>query len=414
MAIVSDRISFDGANGTKLAARLDRPDGAVKATALLAHCFTCSKDSHAAVRIARALAGLSVAVLRFDFTGLGSSEGEFGNAGFSSNIDDLIAAAAFLRARGEAPTILIGHSLGGTAVLAAAARLPEVKAVATIAAPADPAHVEQLFAGSAAEIAADGAADVEIAGRRFRISKGFIDDIAGHKLTDAVGELRRALLIFHSPTDDIVGIENASRIFAAAKHPKSFVSLVGADHLLTRVEDAAYVASVIAAWAARYVPELAETEAPEIGPPALPGWVEVQEAGTGRYTQRIRVGAHRLLADEPKSVGGDDAGPGPYDLLTAALGACTSMTLRMYAERKGWPLRRVSVRLHHQKSHFEDCVGCETNPQKIDRIERVIRLEGELDAEQRQRLLEIADRCPVHQTLHRENQVVSRLEDSAT
>jgi uncharacterized OsmC-like protein/alpha/beta superfamily hydrolase len=412
MTIVSDRVTFGGAGGVQLAARLDRPASApARATALFAHCFTCSKDSHAATRIARALAGLGVAVLRFDFTGLGGSEGEFGNAGFSSNVADLVAAAGFLRARGEAPAILIGHSLGGAAVLAAAQHLPEVKAVATIAAPADIGHLRRLFAG--AEIAADGAAEVEIGGRRFRIGKSFIDDIAGQALDQAVAQLRRALLVFHAPTDDVVGIDNATRIFIAAKHPKSFVSLAGADHLLTAPEDAAYVAQVIAAWATRYVPALVAAKpvpSPELGPPAQPGWVEVEEAGSGRYAQRIRVGRHTLRADEPVSVGGNDSGPGPYDLLAAALGACTAMTLRMYAERKGWPLKHVRVRLRHDKVHAEDCADCEKRIEKVDRIERIIGIEGDLDESQRARLLEIADRCPVHQTLHRENQIVTRAE----
>jgi uncharacterized OsmC-like protein/alpha/beta superfamily hydrolase len=409
MAITGEKITFQGAAGAALAARFDRPAGPVKATALFAHCFTCSKDGHAATRIARALAGLGVATLRFDFTGLGGSDGDFGNGGFSSNIEDLVAAASFLRDRGEAPKILIGHSLGGAAVLAAAARIPEAQAVATVAAPADPEHIRQLFVGAVPEIEATGSAEVAIAGRRFRIGKTFLDGLGNHRLADAIGQLRRALLVFHAPTDDIVGIENATRIFVAAKHPKSFVSLDGADHLLTRAEDAGYVASVLAAWAGRYVPELTAPTTAEVLP--LDGWVEVEETRTGRYAQRIRVARHVLSADEPVSVGGDDSGPGPYDLLSAALGACTSMTLRMYAERKNWPLERVTVRLHHEKVHAADCADCEGEVRKIDRIERRIRIEGPLDAEQRRRLLEIADKCPVHQTLHRENEIVSRAED---
>lgn len=406
--IASEKVVFEGSGGAKLAARLDRPTGSAKATALFAHCFTCSMDSHAATRISRALAGLGIATLRFDFTGLGGSEGDFGNGGFSSNVDDLVAAAAFLKDRGQGPALLIGHSLGGAAVLAAAERIPEVKAIATIAAPAEPDHVGRLFVGASAEIEAKGAAPVEIAGRRFTITKGFLDDISGHRLTDTVARLKRALLVFHAPTDDVVGIDNATKIFVAAKHPKSFVSLAGADHLLTRAEDAGYVASVLAAWATRYVPELS---AVVTEPTPEEGWVEVQETRAGRYAQRIRVGRHVLAADEPADVGGDDTGPGPYDLLSAALGACTSMTVRMYAERKSWPLERVTVRLHHEKVHAADCADCENEVRKIDRIERRIRIEGALDAGQRQRLLEIADKCPVHQTLHRENEIVSRAED---
>ena len=408
MAITSEKITFRGTSGATLAARLDRPVGSARATALFAHCFTCSMESHAATRISRALAGLGIATLRFDFTGLGGSEGDFGNSDFSSNIEDLVAAASFLRERGEAPRVLIGHSLGGAAVLAAADRIPEAKAVATIAAPVEPDHVRRLFVGALPEIEATGSAEVAIGGRRFRIGKTFLDDVGEHRLADAIGRLKRALLVFHSPNDDIVGIDNATRIFVAAKHPKSFVSLAGADHLLTRAEDAGYVASVLAAWAARYVPELVPAAAEE---PPPEGWVEVQETRNGRYAQRIRVGHHMLAADEPASVGGDDSGPGPYDLLSAALGACTSMTIRMYAERKNWPLERVTVRLHHEKVHATDCADCENGVRKIDRIERRIRIEGALDAAQRQRLMEIADKCPVHQTLHRENEIVSRAED---
>jgi putative redox protein len=282
MAITSEKITFRGASGATLAARLDRPIGSTRVTALFAHCFTCSMESHAATRISRALAGLGIATLRFDFTGLGGSEGDFGNSGFSSNIEDLVAAASFLRERGEAPRILIGHSLGGAAVLAAADRIPEAKAVATIAAPAEPDHVRNLFVGAVPEIEATGSAEVAIGGRHFRIGKSFLDDIGEHRLADAIGQLKRALLVFHSPTDDIVGIDNATRIFVAAKHPKSFVSLAGADHLLTRAEDAGYVASVLAAWAARYVSELVPAAAEE---PPPEGWVEVQETRKGRYAQ---------------------------------------------------------------------------------------------------------------------------------
>jgi uncharacterized OsmC-like protein/alpha-beta hydrolase superfamily lysophospholipase len=389
----AERFDFPNAQGQKLAALLDRPAGEPRAYALFAHCFTCGKDIHAAKRVAEGLTALGVAVLRFDFTGLGSSEGEFANTSFSSNVADLVAAANELRRSARAPAILIGHSLGGTAVLAAAAEVAEARAVVTIAAPCDPVHVTGLFKDRLDEIATKGEVEATLAGRQFRISRAFVDDLAEHKLLERIANLRQALLLFHSPTDEIVGIENASRIFAAAKHPKSFVSLAGADHLLSRRSDAAYVANVIHAWAERYldVPQAA-SEAPHEA-------VVVRETRQGRFQQEITVGAHRFLADEPVEVGGLDSGPGPYDLLLAGLGACTAMTLRLYAERKTLPLERVTVELNHSRIHATDCEDCETKEGMLDRIERAITLRGALDAEQRRRLLEIADKCPVHRTL---------------
>ncbi len=401
----SERVEFTGSQGDMLAARLDRPHGAPRAYALFAHCFTCSKDIFAAARIARALTAYGVAVLRFDFTGLGSSEGEFANTNVSSNVDDLVRAADFLRQREQAPAILIGHSLGGAAVLAAAARVPEAVAVATIGAPADPAHVSRLMAAQKAEIESEGEAEVVLGGRSFRIRKQFLDDLAGHKLDAAIGAMNKALLVLHSPIDETVAIDDAARIFTAAKHPKSFVSLDTADHLLTRPADAEYVAEVLAGWASRYLPAV---EAP---PAADQGEVVVSETGDGRFAQVILAGPHRLAADEPTSVGGGDTGPTPYGLLLAALGACTSMTLRMYAERKKIPLAKTTVRLRHDKIHARDCENCETQEGRIDRIEREIVLEGRLDGAQRQRLLEIAELCPVHRTLHSEVLIESRLAD---
>ncbi|MCA8908893.1 MAG: OsmC family protein [Rhodospirillaceae bacterium] len=408
----SERFTFTGHDGSSLAARLDLPDGPVRAQALFAHCFTCGKDIFAANRIAETLAGRGIAVLRFDFTGLGSSEGEFANTDFTSNIQDLLAAATHLREVGRPASLLIGHSLGGAAVIAAAGELPEVKAVATIGAPADPGHVSHLFAHAREEIAASGSAEVSVGGRPFRIGAGFLDDIAEQPQEERLHQLHRALLVCHAPGDDIVGIDNASKIFLAARHPKSFVSLDTADHLLSNRADAAYAADVIAAWAGRYLPQpaAAELEAPA----ALQhGEVVVEETGRGRYQQSVRAGRHRLVADEPQSVGGDDTGPGPYELLLAGLGACTSMTIRMYAERKKLALERVRVVLSHDKIHAEDCEDCETKEGKVDRIQRTITLTGDLTEAERTRLKEIADRCPVHRTLESEIKVVTRLAEGA-
>ena len=419
MTVKTEKLTFEGASGATLAGRLDRPAGAVRAYALFAHCFTCTKDIFAAQRIAGALAERGIAVLRFDFTGLGHSDGEFANTNFSSNVDDLVAAADYLRATRKPPALLIGHSLGGAAVLAAAARVPEAVAVATIGAPADPGHVAHLFRNASDEIAAKGEAEVELAGRRFRVKKQFLDDIAAQNLEPAIGALRKALLLFHAPRDEIVGVDNAGRIFAAAKHPKSFVSLDDADHLLSRKADAVYVAEVLAAWADRYLgaelggAELggAELRGPDTAPPLVTeaGGVAVRERGSGRFAQEIAAGRHRFAADEPTDYGGDDSGPTPYDLLLGGLGACTAMTLRMYAERKDWPLDRVEVRLTHAKVHARDCADCETREGRIDRIDRRLTLQGPLAAEQREKLLEIADKCPVHRTLTGEIKIDTKL-----
>ncbi|MGI9419100.1 MAG: bifunctional alpha/beta hydrolase/OsmC family protein [Geminicoccaceae bacterium] len=392
--------------GDKLSARLDLPAGRPRAAALFAHCFTCSKDIFAASRISQELADLGFAVLRFDFTGLGASEGEFANSNFSSNIDDLVAAADFMRSEVEAPRLLIGHSLGGAAVLAAAASVPEAVAVATIGAPFDPGHVAHLFQSAADEIAAKGEADVLIAGRPFTVKKQFLDDIAAHNASAYIADLKKALLVFHAPRDTVVGIDNAAEIFKAAKHPKSFVSLDDADHLLSKRADAIYVADVLAAWAARYLPAAEPAEAGRI--PAL-GEVVVSETGEGKFTQTVQAGSHHLIADEPTSLGGDDKGPGPYDYVLAGLGACTAMTVRLYADRKNWPLTRVTVGLSHKKIHAEDCADCETKDGKLDEIDRWLTFDGDLDEDQRARLLEIADKCPVHRTLTGEVKIRSRL-----
>lgn len=402
----SERVEFSGSGGDLLAARLDRPLGAPRAFALFAHCFTCSKDFVASSRVSRGMAERGIAVLRFDFTGIGRSGGDFANTDFSSNVEDLVRAADFLREHHEAPALLVGHSLGGAAVLAAAERIPEAAGVAVIGAPADPAHVRGLFAEHTAEIEARGEAEVELGGRRFRIRRGFLEDLERQSLESRLRNLKKSLLVLHSPVDTVVGIENASRVFLAARHPKSFVSLDRADHLLTRPEDAAWVAELVAGWASRLLPPL-----PQPAARAEQDEVVVQESGAGRFGQHVLAGPHRLVADEPPSVGGEDGGPTPYGLLLAALGACTSMTLRMYADRKKLPLERVTVRLRHDKIHAKDC---ETREGKVDRIERTLTLEGDLDPAQRARLAEIADRCPVHRTLHSEVRIESRLEEAGS
>jgi len=396
--VVTEDVEFTGSEGHTLSARIDRPrEGAIAGWAVFAHCFTCGKDFVAARRISRALADRGLAVLRFDFTGLGASEGEFATTTFSSNVGDLVAGADWLRKNHAGPRVLIGHSLGGAAVLAAAGEIPEVTAVATIGAPADPAHVRRQFGDAVGEIEDEGSAEVELGGRSLRIGREFLDDIARWDLVRRVGRLGRALLVLHSPLDRVVAIEHARRLFEAAKHPKSFVSLDDADHLLTQSADAEYVATVLDAWVSRYL-ERAGSAARE-GPLLQPGEVRVEENGLGRLAQDVHAGGHRILADEPRESGGNDTGPSPYDYLLAGLGACTSMTLRMYADHKGLPLRHVSVQLRHERVHAEDCAACEHKSGRIELIHRRISLQGDLTEAQRERLLEIADRCPVHRTL---------------
>lgn len=386
----TERFTFEGHAGDQLAARLDLPNGPHLATAVFAHCFTCSKDITAARRIAGRLASMGIAVLRFDFTGLGHSEGEFANTSFSSNVDDLHAAHAALVARGMEPQLFIGHSLGGAAVLKATADMPSVKAVVTIGAPFDPEHVTHNFAHAIPQIMADGAAEVSLGGRPFTIGRGFIEDVSKASLNTAAARLQAALLVMHAPLDATVGVENATQIFTAAKHPKSFVTLDGADHLLSDPTDAEYAADTIATWARRYI-ALAE---PEAAPEVPEGVLRVTEADANGFLQDIQSGPHHVLADEPASVGGANRGLTPYGLLSAGLGACTSMTIRMYARRKKWPLTGVSVDITHAKQHDP---AADNN--RIDAFSRKITLQGDLDDAQRARLLEIADKCPVHKTL---------------
>lgn len=403
-AVRTERFQFPGSDGQMLSAALDLPEQPPAAFALLAHCFTCGKDVLAAKRISDGLVARGIAVLRFDFTGLGSSEGEFANTHFSSNVADLVCAAGHLRKHYQAPALLIGHSLGGAAVLAAASQVPEAKAVVTIAAPFDPAHVIGLISSDeVTRITQDGSAEVSLAGRPFTIKREFLDDVKAHRLKDHIHHLHKALLIFHSPTDDTVGIENATEIFIAARHPKSFVSLTGATHLLNDRNDALYVADMIAAWSTRYLDPAPSPEPAQHDPDVV-----VQETRESRFQQTITAGTHTFLADEPVAVGGMDSGPGPYDFLLAGLGACTSMTMRLYAERKALPLDRTTVRLRHSRIYATDCEECETRDGMISRIEREITMDGDLTEEQRGKLMEIADKCPVHRTLTSEIQIVTR------
>lgn len=402
-----NKITFVGALGNELAARLDLPPGKPTAYALFAHCFTCSKDIFAAARVSAGLAERGIAVLRFDFTGLGHSDGEFANTNFTSNVGDLVAAAKWLAEKHEAPGILIGHSLGGAAVLAAAGEIPGAKAVATIGAPFDPAHVSDNFSGAVEEINAHGQAEVSLGGRPFVIKKQFLDDIAAQNQKDRIANLKKALLVFHAPGDSIVGVDNAAEIYGAAKHPKSFVTLDDADHLLTDKKDAVYVAEVVSAWASRYLGEAGDAIP---APRSMAGEVTVQETREGKFTQIVSVGGkHILRADEPPDYGGTDTGPTPYDLILSGLGACTTMTLRMYADRKRIPLQRASVTLRHDKIHANDCEDCETKDGKVDHIVREISLKGDLSEDQRRSLLDIAEKCPIHRTLHSEVVVESRL-----
>ncbi len=402
----TERITFAGHDGSQLAARLDLPDGPVLATALFAHCFTCSKDIPAARRISARLAAMGIAVLRFDFTGLGHSDGEFANTTFTSNVEDLIAAAHYLSGRNMAPALLIGHSLGGAAVLRARAGIPSVKAVVTLGAPADPGHVSHHFEAALPQIQAQGSAEVSLGGRPFRIGKAFVDDISEAALSPAVSDLKAALLILHAPRDDTVSIDNASTIFLAAKHPKSFVTLDDADHLITRAADADYAADVIAAWVSRYV-----KLCPPAPPPGAPeGVVRVTEADPAGFLQDIQSGPrHHAVADEPASYGGTDRGMSPYGFVSSGLGACTSMTIRMYARRKKWPLTGITVDVCHDKVHAQDA-GLASDG-KVDQFRRKIRLQGPLDAAQRAKLLEIADKCPVHRTLEGSAHITTELLD---
>lgn len=397
------RLTFPNRKGLELSASLDLPVGeSPRAYAIFAHCFTCGKNLRGERNISLALTQAGFALLRFDFAGLGESEGEFFETNFSTNVSDLLDAAAFLAQTYEAPKLLVGHSLGGAAVLMAGPQIDSVESVATIGAPSEPAHVKHLFDTTEKMIREEGEAQVLIGGRPFVIQRHFLEDLEKTNLKEQIQKLRKPLLVMHSPQDTVVGVDNARNIYAAAWHPKSFLSLDGADHLLMKKADALYAGQMITNWVSRYI-DLSEKH------PLLTDKQAVVRIGAKGYTTEVRAGKHHFLADEPTSVGGDDLGPTPYDLLLASLGTCTAMTMRMYADRKKWDLREVRVHLEHNKEYPEDATEADNPKSKIDVIERVIEMEGELDEKQRARLLEIADRCPVHRTLHNEIRVKTKM-----
>lgn len=406
--MASRPVKFQNHAGETLSGLIDLPDGDVRAYALFAHCFTCTKNLKAATNIARALNRAGFGTLRFDFTGLGQSEGEFADTTFSSNVDDLIAAAEFLGTEFEAPELLVGHSLGGTAVLQAAASIPSSKAVATIGSPAHPTHVRHLLADGEAALAEHGEADVNLGGRKFRIRQQFVDDLERHALPESIRRLGKAIMIFHSPHDTTVEIDNAAELYQHALHPKSFVSLDRADHLLSNAQDSAYVGDVLASWAERYLSPRAE-------PVDTAATSDQRVRAVTRidgFRTEIAAGPHRLIADEPTRIpGGTDTGPTPYGYLAAALASCTAMTLKMYATHKKLPLSAVSATVEHRKIHASDCEHCDTQEGRIDRFETEVDYEGELTAAEAKRFLEIAAKCPVHRTLKSEIDIVSTLAD---
>ncbi len=398
------KIEFTNPGGQLLVGRLEMPvDQHPHNFVLFAHCFTCTKNLMAVKNISRGLTSNGFGVLRFDFTGLGESEGDFADTNFSGNVEDLLAAAAYLKKEYQAPTVLVGHSLGGAAVIFAAEKLPDVKAVATIGAPSDPEHVTHLLKSGIPEIQETGSAVVNLGGRDFTIKKQFVDDLESNKLSNIAKKLGKATLIMHSPQDDTVDISNAERIYKALHHPKSFVTLDGADHLLSSRNDAAYVGNLIGNWALRYL------DTPDESKLKTKHQVVARLDKEDGYTTQMKVGNHYMTADEPLEFGGNDFGPSPYEWVSAGLSACSVMTMHMYARRKGWDLQSVEVHTSYGKTHATDCEVCESPDAKIDTFKREIEIKGDLDTKQRHRLMEIADKCPVHRTLKSDTQIISEM-----
>lgn len=398
------KVTFYNKAGQQLAARLELPANQLPHNfVLFAHCFTCNKNLLAIKNISKSLSSNGFGVLRFDFTGLGESEGDFADTNFSGNVEDLIAAAEYLQDTYKAPSLLIGHSLGGAAAIIAASEIASIKAIATIAAPSNPVHVKNLLRSNVEEINLKGKAVVNIGGRDFTIKKQFLEDLETRTLAQIVKELRKPLLIIHSPQDQIVAIKNAEEIYVAAHHPKSFVSLDGADHLLSDKKDSSYAGSVISGWAKRYL------EIPQDKRINSEHQVVASLDSSDGFSTSMKVGNHYMMADEPEDFGGNDFGPSPYELVSAGLSACTAMTIQMYVKRKGWDLQNVEVHTSYSKSHADDCQDCESPGAKIDTFHRELKLTGSIDEKQRQRILEIADKCPVHKTLHSETQVITRV-----
>ncbi len=398
------KVTFKNSSGHTLSGRLELPIHRFAHNfVLFAHCFTCTKNLSAIRSISNELSSQGFGVLRFDFSGLGDSEGEFEDTNFSGNVEDLIVASDYLQKNHTAPTLIIGHSLGGAAAILAASKIDSIRVVATIGAPSNPNHVKKLIRNNIEEINKSGKGIVNIGGSDFTIKKQFIDDIESNSLSTTINSLEKALLVLHSPQDNIVGIKNAEEIYRSAKHPKSFVSLDGADHLLSRKEDSIYVGNVIAGWASRYL------EIPE--EPILKSnhQVVAKLDNMEEFTTQLKVGKHYLVADEPETIGGNDFGPTPYGYITAGLSSCTAMTIKMYVARKGWNLKSVEVHTSYDRSHKEDCENCEDPSAKIDTFHKEVKLEGDLSEEQIARIMKIADKCPVHRTFLSETQVITKL-----